>query len=87
MKSAVERIFLIEQPHFENIKQSENYWALFEKLCVLIEKLGNEITAEQKQMLTQISNIEDELCGEVELTAYKAGFKFGLQLGAETYTE
>lgn len=87
MKSAVERIFLIEQPHFENIKQSEKYWAILDKLCNLIEKLNNEITAEQKQMLNQINDMQSELCEEVELTAYKAGFKFGLQLGAETYTE
>ncbi len=87
MKSAIKRLYMIEQPHHENINQTKKYWEAVDKLCKLLKKIDGELTDEQKKTLNDINEAHDEMNSEAIFAAYKAGFKYGLQIGIEVADE
>lgn len=84
MKSVIEEIYYNVEGNF---KEDKEYWETNKKYGELYDKLSENLTDEQKKLLTEIYNASSGLEASVGCTHFREGFKWGMLVAAEVFGE
>lgn len=85
--SVIEEIFLEARGFHENIKLNEKYFEHIKKCADLSEKLNDNLSDEQKILLTNLIDEQGGLEYESNITHFAEGFKLGLAIAAESFLD
>ena len=75
------------QAETKTITESKEYYKVLNTLLEKTDELEKQLTHEQTNALTEISNISADLSAVSEDLAYVAGFKTGMRLVFEALSE
>ena len=87
MYSIIKNLFYGNEATTDQIKDSEAYNKTLGKLVKLKNKLCENLTDEQKEILQNIVELYNDLDVETKDSAFVYGFKCGLKIAAECYND
>lgn len=86
--SIIKDIFFNEGAYGEDFPASENSKTILKKLEEMENKIKKYLPKNKKdKIIWDYSYLQGELNSEVEISSFTAGFKTGLLLGAEVFSD
>ena len=87
MQSVIDEMFFGKRGYANVIKGDGGYKKALAEVSLLTEKILQELNEKQRKDLGELSDAYCNLDAEVALIHYREGFKTGLLLAAECFTE
>ena len=87
MKSIIEEIYIGNRGSCDTIKAGEKYFKVKEKYCKIYDKLEEGLNDGQKQLLDDLFMQSGGLEGELACSHFKEGFKLGMLVAIEVFSE
>lgn len=87
MQSVIDELFLGKRGYANVIKDDEGYKKALEEVCLLTEKIKKGLNEKQRKELGELSDAFGKLDAEISLIHYREGFKAGLLITVECFTE
>lgn len=87
MQSVIDEMFLGKRGYQSVIKEDDGYKKALEEVCLLTDKFENELNEKQRKALGELSDAFGKLGAEISLIHYREGFKAGLLIAVECFTE
>lgn len=87
MQSVIDEMFFGKRGYQNVIKDDDEYEKALKEVCELTEKINKGLNERQRKELMQLSDALGKLDAEISLIHYREGFKAGLLIAVECFTE